>query len=86
MESPTPIPTAPPLPPSPRLALDRSGANLGLSWLVPSTGFVLQQNSELGSTNWVEVPTPPTLDYTNLHYRLSLTPSLGSSYFRLKQQ
>ena len=83
LRSPAP---APPLPSSPQLAVGLSGATLGLSWLVPSTRFVLQQNSDLSSTNWVDVPTPPTLDYTNLHQRLTLTPSLGSSYFRLKQQ
>ena len=83
LRSPAP---APPLPPSPQLTVSWSGATLGLSWLVPSTRFVLQQNSDLGSTNWVEVPAPPTLDYTNLHYRLTLTPSLGGSYYRLKQQ
>jgi len=77
---------APPLPPSPQLAVGLSGASLGLSWLVPSSRFVLQQNSELGSTNWLDVPTPPTLDFTNLHHRVTLPPSLGSSYFRLKQQ
>jgi hypothetical protein len=68
------------------LAVGLSGATLGLSWLVPSTRFVLQQNSDVGSTNWVDVPTSPTLDYTNLHQGLTLTPSLGTSYFRLKQQ
>jgi hypothetical protein len=83
LRSPAPVP---PQPPWPQLAVGLSAANLGLSWLVPSTRFVLQQNSDLGSTNWVEVPTSPTLDNTNLHQRLTLTPSLGSSYFRLKQQ
>jgi hypothetical protein len=83
LRSPAP---APPLPPSPQLAVGLSGTTLGLSWLVPSTRFVLQQNSDLSSTNWVEVPTLPTLDLTNLHQRLTLTPSLGSSFFRLKQQ
>jgi hypothetical protein len=63
-----------------------SGGTVGLSWLVPSSHFALQQNSDLGSANWMEVPTPPTLDLTNLQQRLTLTPSLGSSYFRLKQQ
>lgn len=83
LRSPAP---APPLPPSPELAVGLSGATVGLSWLVPSTRFGLQQNSDLGSTTWVDVPTTPTLDYTNLHHRLTLTPSLGSSFYRLKQQ
>jgi hypothetical protein len=68
------------------LAVGLPGATLGLAWLVPSTRFVLQENSNLGSTNWVDVPTSPTLDLTNLHQRVTLTPSLGSSFYRLKQE
>jgi hypothetical protein len=63
-----------------------SGGDFGLSWLVPSTPFVLQQNSELDSRNWVDVPTSPTLNLTNLHHRVSLTPSSGNSFYRLKQR
>ena len=83
LQSPAP---APPVPPSPRLTIDRSGCNLGLSWLVPSTGSVLQQNSDLRSANWVEVPGSPILDCTNMHHRVTLTPSLENRFYRLKQE
>ncbi len=79
----------PPTPTSPlwpRLELDLSGAKLVVSWLVPSTPFVLQETSDLGTGNWVDVAAGPTLDYTNLHQRVSLTPSSGSRYYRLKQR
>ena len=79
-------PPAPPVPPSPRLLVERTGANIGVSWLMPSTRFVLQQSAELPSANWADVPTSPTLDFTNLHYRVTLTPSLSKSFYRLKQQ
>jgi hypothetical protein len=79
-------PPAPPMAPSPHLAVSRSGGNLGLSWLVPSTPFVLQQNSDLRSPDWVAVPTPPTLNLTNLHYEVTLAPGLGASFYRLRQQ
>lgn len=81
----SPAPGAP-LPPSPRLSINRWGANLGLAWLVPSTRFVLQRSSDLGSANWADVPDAPALDYNNLHYRVTLTPSLTRAYYRLKQQ
>ena len=83
IDTPAPVP---PLPPSPQLAIGLSGGTLGLSWLVPSTRFVLQQNSDLGSPGWVDVPAPPTLNLTNLHHQVTLTPSLGGSFYRLKQQ
>lgn len=76
----------PPLPPSPRLKVEWSGAGVGLAWLVPSTRLVLQQSADLRSANWVDVPAPPTLDFTNLHHRVTLTPSASSSFYRLKQQ
>jgi hypothetical protein len=80
-----PPPTRP-VPLSPRLVIARSGANLALAWLVPSSRFVLQQNPDLGPLNWVDVPDPPALDCTNLHYRMTLTPSLSRACYRLKQQ
>lgn len=44
LQSPAP---APPLPPSPQLAVGLSGAALGLSWLVPSSRFILNK-----TPNW----------------------------------
>ena len=80
-----PAPT-PPVPPSPQLAIDRLGGNFGLSWLVPSTPFVLQQNLDLSSAGWVSVPTLPSLNPTNLHYQLTLPAAPGAAFYRLKQQ
>ncbi len=83
LQSPAPEPAPPP---SPRLTLRLSGPDLNLSWLIPSTRFVLQQTAALGSGVWEDVPTPPTLDFTNLHHRVTLSPSPGHRYFRLKQR
>jgi hypothetical protein len=77
---------ASPVPPSPQLAIDRPGANLELSWLVPSTPFVLEQNSDLNAADWVAVPTTPSLNFTNLHYQLTLPPTPGNAFYRLKLQ
>ena len=79
-----PIPPPPPQA-SPRLRISASGGSLGVSWLVPSTSFALEQSLDLGSPNWTDVPTRPRLNFTNLHYQLALSPSLGRGYYRLKQ-
>jgi len=79
-----PLPSRPP--PSPRLAVSPSGGSLDISWLVPSTSFVLQQSVDLGATNWTAVPTVPTLNFTNLNYLLRVSPSLSQRFYRLKQQ
>jgi hypothetical protein len=62
------------------------GDSLDISWIVPSTSFVLQQSSDLTATNWTDVPTPPALNFTNLHYEVTASPSLGNRFYRLKQQ
>ena len=79
-----PIPPPPPRP-SPQLSISRSGVSLAVSWLLPSTSFVLEQNFDLGSTTWTDVPTPPTLNFTNLHYQVAVSPSLGRRFYRLKR-
>ncbi|MCX6926002.1 MAG: hypothetical protein NT154_22760 [Verrucomicrobia bacterium] len=83
LQSPAPDP---PLPPSPRLNIECTGSNIGLSWLVPSTPFVLQETTDLGAPNWTDVPACPELDFTSLHRRVKLTPSANGSFYRLKQQ
>jgi len=80
-----PFPPPPPSP-SPRLGIGPSGGSLGLSWLAPSSRFVLQQNSDLTTTNWTDVPTTPTLNFTNLNYQVTAPFSPGSHFYRLEQR
>ena len=79
-------PPPPRPPPSPRLTVSPSGGSLDISWLVPSTSFVLQQSFDLGSTNWTTVPMAATLNFTNLNYHLTMSPSLSQRFYRLKQR
>jgi hypothetical protein len=62
------------------------GREARLSWLVPSTSFRLQQNSDLSTTNWTDVPTTLTLSFTDLHYEVNVPLSTGQGFYRLKQQ
>jgi photosystem II stability/assembly factor-like uncharacterized protein len=76
----------PPPPPPPWLSIAACGANPVLSWLVPSTGFVLQQSSDPASVNWLDATSQPTLNFTNLHQEVRLTPESSRRFYRLKQQ
>jgi hypothetical protein len=70
--------------PSPQLNLMPSTTNLALSWLVPSTNFVVQQSPDLIS--WSSVTDAPALNLTNLNNELSLSPTNSSGFFRLMSQ
>jgi hypothetical protein len=51
-------------PPLMSIALTPTAA-ITISWPSASTGWALQQTSSLSTTNWTDVPTPPTDDGTN---------------------
>jgi hypothetical protein len=52
-----------------------------VSWPVTSTDFVLEENLDLRTTNWVTVPVTPTnSNGTNL---VVISPPAGNHYYRL---
>jgi hypothetical protein len=71
--------------PSPVLSLTPFGDDVVISWTIPSMSFVLQQNSDLSTTNWTQVTTLPVLSLTNLQNQVFLSPAAsGSAFHRLK--
>lgn len=70
--------------PAPVLNIIPASSNLAFSWVVPSTDFVLQQNSDLTTTNWTDVTNTPTLNLTNLQNQVILSPSGSNAFYRLK--
>jgi hypothetical protein len=54
-----------------------------LSWVVPSTDFILQENSNLVTTNWSTVTNVPGLNLGNLNGSVILSPSNSSGFYRL---
>jgi hypothetical protein len=68
--------------PSPQLNLTPTNGSFKLSWLIPSTNFVMQQSSDLAS--WSNVTNAPVLNLTNLQNEVILSPSNSSSFYRLK--
>jgi len=69
--------------PTPQLNLTTSGNNLAFSWLVPSTKFVVQQNLDLTTTNWVTLTNVPVLNLINLQHEVIMSQAGGSGYYRL---
>jgi hypothetical protein len=67
--------------PSPPLNITTPTGNVGLSWIVPSTNFVLQQSSDLIA--WVDLTNTPTLNLTNLNNELVLSPTNSNGFYRL---
>ena len=53
---------------------------LAIKWPSPSTGWVLQGNARLGTTNWFDVP--PTVD-DGTYVSVTIKPSLGDRFYRL---
>lgn len=52
-----------------------------VSWPSPSTGFTLQQNSDLNSTNWLNTPQAVTDNGTNKF--ITVSPPTGNRFYRL---
>lgn len=72
--------------PSPQVNIAPSGGNCILSWTVPSTNFVLQQNLDLTTAGWVTLTNTPTLNLTNLNDEVTVSPTNSSGFFRIVTQ
>ncbi|MGO9704396.1 MAG: WD40/YVTN/BNR-like repeat-containing protein [Limisphaerales bacterium] len=69
--------------PVPAVNITTTNSNLMLSWIIPSTNFVLQQNLDLTTTNWETLTDTPALNLTNLQNEVMLSPSNSSGFYRL---
>jgi hypothetical protein len=71
--------------PMPQLSIAPTNPNLKLSWIVPSTNFVLQQSSDL--SNWADVTgAPPALNVTNLQNEVVLSRTNNIDFYRLESR
>ena len=71
-------------PGAPLLTIRETASNTAvISWPSPSTGFNLQQNSDLTTTNWV-TPSESVTDNGTVKY-IMVNPPTGNLFFRLKQ-
>jgi len=70
--------------PTPVLNITPSGSGLLISWIVPSMPFVLQENFDLATPDWTDVPTTPALNFTNLHHEVTVPLSTTNRFYRLR--
>ena len=69
--------------PAPRVNITPLAGEFTLSWLVPSTNFVLQSSADLSS--WMDLTNQPVLNLTKLQNEISLPLSGGNGgFYRLK--
>ena len=71
-------------PGAPALEITRSGTSIIVSWPYPSTGFSLQQSSNLGAMNWVA--SSFTVITNGSSNSVTITPSTGNLFLRLSNQ
>jgi len=64
-----------------RIVLTRTNA-IVVAWPAPSTGFSLQQNGVLGTTNWTSVPNP--VNVVGSENQVIVSPPTGNRFYRLK--
>jgi len=68
--------------PPPALQISMTGSNsVRLSWPTNSTGFALQRNSDLGTTNWVD--TTGNVMIAGTKNQVIIASQSGNSFFRL---
>jgi hypothetical protein len=72
--------------PAPQMNLTLANGNLAFSWIIPSTNFVLQQNLNLTTSNWVNVTNTPVPNLTNLQDEVRLPITNASAFYRLATQ
>jgi len=71
-----------PAPGAPLLTIHLTTTNTALvSWPSPSTGFTLQQNSDLNPTNWI--PAPQSVSDNGTNRFILVNPPTGNRFYRL---
>jgi hypothetical protein len=66
---------------APVLTITRSTSFVIVSWPSPSTGFTLQENADLNTTNWIVAPQTVADDGTNRF--IIVNPPVGNFFYRL---
>jgi hypothetical protein len=67
--------------PHPMLSIKSVGEDILISWIVPSMTFVLQENSDLNSNDWIDVDLEPVM--TNFENQVTIHNPAGTRFYRL---
>jgi len=69
--------------PVPKLNITSTSNGLAFCWPIPSANFMLQQNFNLNTKNWVTLTNTPTLDLTSLENHTVLSLTATNCFYRL---
>ncbi len=72
--------------PRPQLSLQASSGTAIVSWLLPSTNFVIQQTADISTGNWQTLTNNPALNLTNLNEQVAVPVNDSNAFFRLSAQ
>lgn len=64
----------------PTLDIHSTNNSVNVSWIIPSTNFVLRETSDLAASNWIDVADTPSFDMTTLRQSVT-TPVIGTNRF-----
>lgn len=70
-------------PGTPTLSIQATNQTLVLTWPAPATGYVLQENPSLTTTNWTTVSNAPAVVVGEL--RVTIASPLGNRFYRLSK-
>jgi len=73
-----------PAAPQLRIAINSQRTSITVAWPDPSTDFVLQQNSNLNTTNWLNVGTTPVV--VNGEKQVTSSLPAANRFYRLKYE
>ena len=68
-------------PGTPTLSIQATNQTLVLTWPAPATGYVLQENPSLTTTNWTTVSNAPAVVVGEL--RVTISSPIGNRFYRL---
>jgi sugar lactone lactonase YvrE len=71
--------------PSPGLETKLVGAELLLSWIIPSAPFQLQHATSFPASQWSGLINAPILVFTNLHYQAAVPATDAVGFYRLNK-
>lgn len=66
---------------APLLAISRTNSVVLVSWSSTSTNWILQQNANLNSTNWITAPE--SITYNGTSQFIIVNPPAGNRFYRL---
>jgi hypothetical protein len=70
--------------PAPMLTITHSGNAVVVSWSSSFTGFILQQNNDLSTTNWIDVTN--AVSVVGEQSQVIMPPTSSNNFYRLKSK